>query len=252
MKKSAKEAMKEILEQLKTSEVDNDNLLKGHRIDQYTDMIQNHNTILVLNEEVMSKILSFSNANNESNYREFGTYFYGKNIDNIIYISGYTGTDFEEADGLYEKGAVEVTQRILQEMDILTSKIENPYNVVVHFHTHPDHIKNKQGEIIVPSFKLYSENDLYSYAYHQVYMQPENNPVVYIGGMSCNNNGSPRINFVFYDIEEQAFCNINNIYYLEKDNLCKIENFSLLDTKVMDDDETSKINKRIRIITDKQ
>ena len=140
MKKSAKEAMKEILEQLKTSEVDNDNLLKGHRIDQYTDMIQNHNTILVLNEEVMSKILSFSNANNESNYREFGTYFYGKNIDNIIYISGYTGTDFEEADGLYEKGAVEVTQRNLQEMDILTSKIENPYNVVVHFHTHPDHI----------------------------------------------------------------------------------------------------------------
>ena len=249
MKDSAKIAMNEIDERLKTEEVDNDDLLKGHRIDQHDDMLQNNYVNLVLGENVISKILSFASANNKNNYREYGTYFYGKMIGNIIHITGYTGTDFEMSDGVYSKGAVAVTKKNLQEIEILTSKIENPYNVVIHFHTHPDYVKDSNGQLIKPSSNLFSENDLYSYAYHQVYMQHKNNPVVYIGGMSSNKDGIPEINFVFYDIDKKAFWNINNIYYFLKGNLCKLEAGSLVEAKVVDEETKEYIDKKIgRII----
>lgn len=248
MKESAKVAMNEIVERLKTVEVDNDNLLEEHRIDHHTDMIQNDYVNLVLGEDVIRKILSFVAANNESNYREFGTYFYGKKIENTIYVTGYTGTDFEESDGVYSKGAVDVTEKNILELEMLTSKIANPYNVVIHFHTHPDYVKDSSGNLIKPASNLFSENDLYSYAYHQVHMQHKNNSVVYIGGMSSNKNGVPEINLVFYDPEKELFCNINKIFYFMKNNLCKIENDSLVDTKVVDDNVKTDIDNKIRRI----
>lgn len=245
MKESAKVAMSEIIKKLKTEEVDNNNLLEEHRIDQHTDMLQNNYVNLVLGEDVIGKILSFVTSNGENNYREYGTYFYGKMIDNIIYVTRYTGTDFEAADGKYSKGAVDVTKKNLDELEKLTSIISNPYNVVIHFHTHPDYVKDKNGQIIKPASNLFSENDLYSYAYHQVYLQHKNNPVVYIGGMSSNKNGVPEINFVFYDIEKKAFWNINKIFYFMKGNLCKLENGSLVETKVANNDEKYDIDNKI-------
>ena len=105
-----------------------------------------------------------------------------------------------------------LVKKSLKELEILTQKIENPYNIVVHFHTHSSYGINNNGDLIKPASNLYSENDLYLYAYHQVYMQPNNNPVIYLGSLLFNSLNDVEINFVFYDSINLEFCNLTNIY----------------------------------------
>lgn len=241
----AKQALKEINEKLKNSEVDNDNLLMGHRINHKKDMEQICNVKVILSEEIILKIVEFANQNHEQNYREFGTYFYGRMINNIIYISGYTGTDFCLSDGVYNNGAVDVSEKSLKELESLTQKIENPYNIVVHFHTHPSYVINNNGVLIKPASNFYSENDLYSYAYHQVYMQPNNSPVIYLGGLIFNNLNSAEINFVFYDSINHEFCNLTNMYYLMNNNIYKINNGIMTDNSIISGKEKVKIKENI-------
>lgn len=129
-----------------------------------------------------------------------------------------------------------------------TDENPNPFNIVMHFHTHPDHVKDKEGNIITPASLLYSENDLYSYAYHQKYLQPNsNNSVIFLGGLLPANNGHPQINCVYYDIIKKNFVNIPNIYYIYKNNVCKFNNNQIDENIVISKEESQIIKAKVKI-----
>ena len=234
MNKDAKQAMDLINKKLVSSKVDNNSLLKGHRIDQRKDFTKKSIKI-IFNEKTSKKLLNMVKKVLETDFAEYGTYFYGNVYDDFIYIDDVY-SDFQLSDGLYENGAVEVTEQNLKELDMKTERslTENPCNVVMHFHTHPDHVQDKRGNILTPASSLMSEQDLYSYGYHQLYLQPTSkNPVLYIGGMLAKNYNKPQFNIVFYDIERQCFYNLNNIYLVQNQELIKVDNYNFINSKVL-------------------
>ena len=246
---NATNALSDINERLKNKEVDNNNLLAGHRINHKTDLEQLETSKVVFSEHAFKKIIDFMNKTITNDFTEFGTYFYGKVLNNILYIEGYL-SDFEHSDGIYESGAVEVTDKNLEELDLMTEKTDenpNPFNIVMHFHTHPDHIKDKNGNIITPASLLYSENDLYSYAYQQKYLQPNSsNSVIFLGCLLPANNGNPQINCVYYDIIKENFVNIPNIYYMFKNEVHKFNNNKIDDNITISKEEAQKIKSKVK------
>lgn len=113
MSADAKNALSKINERLKSKVVNNDDLLTGHRINHKTDLEQLETAKVVFSEHAFKKIIDFMNKTVTNDFTEFGTYFYGKMLNNILYIEGYL-SDFAHADGIYESGAVEVTDKNLE------------------------------------------------------------------------------------------------------------------------------------------
>ena len=253
MTKDAKDAMKLINEKLKTMTIDDD-YIEGHRIDQRKDF-KKINTKIVFNERCTNKLLSFIDLVLNTDYREYGTYFYGNLCGNLIYIDDFY-SDFQLADGLFKNGAVDVTKQNLEELDNKTekSKTKNPCDVVMHFHTHPDHVIDESGSVIDPASQLMSEQDLYSYGYHQKYLQPvSNNPVVFIGGMISKNNNNPEFSIVFYDDIRKCFFNIgDNIYLTHNSELSKLDNKGLNNYFGVPQEISDKIKTRILELKNKE
>ncbi len=249
MSASAQSALSEITKRLKNKEVEDD-LLTGHRINHKTDLEQLQTAKVVFSEHAFKKLIDFMNKIINNDFTEYGTYFYGKVLNNILYIEGYL-SDFAHSDGIYASGAVDVTNKNLKELELMTEKTEenpNPFNVVMHLHTHPDHIKDENGNIIIPKSRLYSENDLYSYAYQQKYLQPDSkNSVIFLGALVSANNGHPQINCVYYDITKENFVNIPNIYYMYKNNVHKFNNNQIDNNIVISEEESQKIKSKINI-----
>lgn len=250
-----KKALKDINDLLKHEAVDNNNLLTGHRINHKTDLEQLDNAKIVFSEPAFKKLVNIINDAINNDFTEYGTYFYGDVLQNVLYIE-YSLSNFESSNGIYKSGAVDVTEKNLKEMSFMTEKTSNnhnPFNIVMHFHTHPDHIKDFYGNILTPSSLLYSENDLYSYAYQQKYLQPtSNNPVIFLGCLVATNYGNPQINCVLYDERKQNFINIPNIYYINNDKVFKFNNVGIMNDIPTSQQEIHEIKERIRSLKDEK
>lgn len=230
MTRQGKFEMAQILERLKTSVVDNENLMTGTGIDQRVDF-KRFKTKIVFSEKASKKLLSMVKSVINTDFREFGVYFFG-NIDNgFIYFDDF-GSDFELADGVYENGVVNVSEKNLKELDKKTEKAytDNPCNAVMHFHTHPNRvIENEIPKTIHPL--VMSQNDLYCYAFHQKYLQPQShNHVAYTGGMLAKNHNKPEFSIVVFDNENECFYYINNIFVIINGKLMRVDNKDFLNT----------------------
>lgn len=229
MTKQGKFEMAQILARLDTSIVDN-NLLKGTSINQRTDF-QKINTKIVFSEKASKKLLSLVKNVISTDSREYGVYFFGNIYDGIVYFDDF-GSDFELADGVYENGAVEVTPQNLKELDQKTEKefTDKPCNTVMHFHTHPDTMY-ENGEPVVIHPLVMSQNDLYSYGFHQKYLQPNSgNKVVYLGGMLSKNHNKPEFSIITFDTIEEDFYYMNNIFLFMNDELVRVDVNNFLNT----------------------
>lgn len=222
--------MAQILARLETSVVNNNNLLKGTSINQREDF-KKLKTKIVFGEKASKKLLSLVKEVKNTDAREYGVYFFGNIYDGIVYFDDF-GSDFELANGIFENGAVEVTPQNLKELDQKTEKeyTDKPCNAVMHFHTHPDTMyENGEPTIIHPL--VMSQNDLYSYGFHQKYLQPNSgNKVVYLGGMLSKNHNRPEFSVVTFDLKEEEFYYMNNIFLYMKDKLERIDVSNFLNT----------------------
>ena len=222
--------MAQILNKLETSYVDNNNLLKGVSIDQRTDL-KKLNTKIVFSEKASKKLLSMVKNVARTDSREYGVYFFGNTYNGFIYFDSY-GSDFELSDGVYENGAVDVTPQNLEELEQKIEKrfTDKPCNSVMHFHTHPDTIFiNGVSAEIHPL--VMSQNDLYSYGYHQKYLQPTSgNKVLFLGGMLSKNHNSPEFSIVTFDPVEEEFYYINNIFLVDNGELIRVDDKNFLNT----------------------
>ena len=225
MDKYAIQAMNMINEKLTSNLVNNDDLISTHRIDQRQDFTKVA-TKVVFSEKATKKLIEFLIKVLNTDFREYGTYFYGKLYDGFIYFDDFL-SDFQLADGLFANGAVDVTDQNLHELELKTEKkyTSTPCNAVMHFHTHPDQVLDKNGNPFKPCSLFMSEQDLYSYGYHQLYLQPlSNNYVIFIGGMLSKNNNHPEFNIVYYNPYKKCFYNLNDIYLIRDEKLVKVDN----------------------------
>lgn len=219
MKYAAIQALKMINDELKTNIIRRDVTFEECRIDHKQDMVQDNVTNVVLSQKVFNKICDFVSESSKRNFREFGTFFYGRAVNGMLYISEYTGSDFAIIDDRFENCCVAPTIQNVNELDKLVSyeQTSYPYNVAVHFHLHPQYAKSN-GVIYRPYSDYYSEQDLYSYGYQQLYRQPVDNKVLYLGGLVSMGGNHPKISFVAYDVNNKEFFNLNNIYFINSNN----------------------------------
>ena len=242
----AKEALGDINRVLASRKIPS-SYLNQARIDHTTDMNSFYASV-VFNERCTMKLLQ-SECYTKKNQVEAGTFFYGKVRGNTLYIDTYL-SDFEHADGVYRNCAVDVTDHNLKELDLMTEKSEfnqHPYNVVVHFHTHPSVVINRNGVPITPNTFRYSEQDLYTYGYLQKYSQPvSDNFVLFIGGLMGINDERTQISMVFYDAVRKDFFNISNIYFLSNGELHKFNNFDITNSKKIEDTSGIKLMKELK------
>lgn len=222
--------MAQILNKLETNVVDNDNLLTGVSINQRTDF-NRLNAKIVFNERTTKKLKSMVTNVTNTDSREYGVYFFGNICNGIFYFDDF-GSDFALANGVYENGAVDVTQQNLKELDEKTEKkyTNNPCNAVMHFHTHPDTIyENGVPAVIHPL--VMSQNDLYSYGFHQKYLQPNSgNTVRYLGGMLSKNHNKPEFNVVTFDVSREEFFYMNDVFIVENGKLKRVDVNNFLNT----------------------
>ena len=222
--------MAQILYRLETSAVNNNDLLTGTNINQRTDF-QKLNTKIVFGEKASKKLISMVKDVVKMDSREFGVYFFGHTYDGFVYFDDF-GSDFALSDGVYENGAVEVTPQNLEELDQKTemSLTDKPCNVVMHFHTHPDTMY-KNGIPVAIHPLVMSQNDLYSYGYHQKYLQPNSgNKVLYLGGMLSRNHKKPQLNVVTFATDTEEFYYINNIFLVKNGKLIRVDENNFLNT----------------------
>lgn len=222
--------MAQILNRLETSVVDNNNLLQGTSINQRTDF-KKISTKIVFSEKASKKLLSIVKSVISTDSREYGVYFFGNVYNGFVFFDDY-GSDFALADGVYENGAVDVTPQNLEELDQKTEKryTDKPCNAVMHFHTHPDTIyENGVPAVIHPL--VMSQNDLYSYGFHQKYLQPESgNKVLYFGGMLSKNHNSPEFSIVTFDADNEEFYYMNDIFLVDNGELIRVDDNDFLNT----------------------
>ena len=242
----AKEALRVINTRVATDVIPNDTLNEA-RIDHTTDMNKFHVSV-VFNERCLKKIIKMNNETRRE-LAEHGTFFYGRIKDNTLYIEEYL-SDFEKADSEFVEAAVNVTDRNMKEVSLLTEHSmvnTKPYNVVVHFHTHPAYVISKGFRVFKPNTTRYSEQDLYTYAYMQKYRQPTTgNAVLFTGGLLAVDEERSQISMVFYDAVRKDFFNINNLYYMFHDELYKFNNFDITQSKKIEDTSGIKLMKELK------
>jgi len=241
-----KETLSKINQLLTTTTIP-DTELKGSHIDHTTDMNKFHVSI-VFNEKCVQKIIEMRNKTSNE-LVEYGTFFYGRIKGNTLLIENYL-SDFERADSEFVDAAVNVSERNISEKELLTEYSElnqNPYNVVVHFHTHPAYGITKNHEVIKPNTTRYSDQDLYSYGYLQKYHQPKtNNFILFIGGLLAADVNRTQISAVYYDEFRKDFFNINNIYYYYHGELFKFNNYDIEQSRKIEDTSGVKIMKGLK------
>ena len=244
----AQAALAEINELLKSPRVDNNHLLTGCRIDHKTDLEQLTTACVVFGAKAFSKLVGIMNECRAYDCTEFGTYFYGRALGDVLYIEKYS-SDFAHSDGIYQSGAVEVTYQNFEELRTMTERTvnnPNPYNIVMHVHTHPDRVKDAYGNTVIPQSLRYSENDLYSYGYQQLYLQPKSgNPVVFLGLLIPANYKHPQIHCVFYDVNKQNFVNLPNIFYRYNNINHKFNNDDVTTNIAISKEEDQKIKSKL-------
>ena len=242
----AKGALRVINSRLETDVIPSEEL-HGSRIDHTTDMNKFHVSV-VFNERCLKKLIQMNNATRKE-LIEYGTFFYGRIKNNTLYIETYM-SDFERANSEFVEAAVNVTDRNLKEKEMLTEHSElntNPYNVVVHFHTHPAYAITEDYRAVKPNTTRYSDQDLYTYGYLQKYHQPESgNVVLYIGGLLAVDDDRSQISMVFYDKVRKDFFNINNLYYIFHGQLFKFNNFDITKSEKIEDTSGIKLMKELK------
>lgn len=240
------QALFEINARLKSREIPADEM-KQARVDHTTDMSKFHVSVL-FSEKCFKKLIEMNN-DTANNLRENGTFFYGRIKGNTLFIVDYK-SDFIRTDGIYKNAAVNVSERNMLEKIVLTEKTKRnpqPYNVVVHFHTHPAYVVNDSNKIIKPNTTRYSDQDLYSYGYLQKYHQPKTeNIIIYTGGLLAVDNSRSQISMVYYDPVKKDFFNINNIYYGYKGELFKFNNQDISKSKKIEDTSGIKLMKELK------
>ena len=242
----AKEALKVINQRVATDIIPKDELTEA-RIDHTTDMNKFHVSV-VFNERCLKKLIKMNNETRRE-LSEHGTFFYGRIKGNTLCIVEYM-SDFEKANTEFVEAAVNVTDRNMKEVSLLTEHSmlnSNPYNVVVHFHTHPAYVITKGFKVFKPNTTRYSEQDLYEYAYMQKYCQPKfGNAVLYTGGLLAVDEDKSQISMVFYDAVRKDFFNINNLYYMYHDELFKFNNFDITKSEKIEDTSGIKLMKELK------
>ena len=244
--KKALEALREINTLLRTANIPSKELPDA-RIDHTTDLAPFYVSI-VFTERCLKRIIEMNNATRK-NLVEYGTFFYGRLTGKTLYIDNYL-SDFEKADSVFVEAAVNVTKRNMKEKEMLTEKSElntNPYNVVVHFHTHPAYGITSDHKVFKPNTTRYSDQDLYTYAYLQKYHQPKSeNRIFFIGGLLGVDNDRSQISAVFYDLGTKDFYNIEGIYYIYHNELFKFNNFDIANSKKIEDTSGIKLMKELK------
>lgn len=100
----------------------------------------------------------------------------------------------------------------------------------MHFHTHPDTIYENGVSIVIHPLVM-SQNDLYSYGFHQKYLQPDSgNKVLYLGGMLSKNHNRPELSIVTFDTDNEEFYFINNIFLVDNGELIRVDDKNFLNT----------------------
>jgi hypothetical protein len=159
-------------------------------------------------------------------------------------------SDFEKSDGLYKNCSVDITEKNMRELDMMTeySSFNNhPYNIVVHVHTHPPVVINEHGVPITPNTFKYSEQDLYSYGYMQKYCQPiTNNFVLFLGCLFAVDKERTQISIVHYDKVRKDFYNVSNIYFIHEGELYKFNNYNVENSRKIDDTTGIKLMKELK------
>lgn len=243
---AANQALRDINHLLATSDV-GEIELKDSRVDHTRNMSPFHVSV-VFNEKCFKKILAFNNATSNT-LVEYGTFFYGRIKGNTLYIEDYK-SDFARCDGVFVDDAVCVTERNMFEKIVLTEKTKknpNPYNVVVHFHTHPAYGITENYEAYKTCTTRYSDQDLYSYGYLQKYRQPKSeNIIIYLGGLLAVDDGRTQISMVYYDPKKKDFYNVSNIYYMCNGNLIKFNNYDITRSKKIEDTSGIRLMKELK------
>jgi hypothetical protein len=239
------QALKEINNMLKTKVISN-NELRDARIDHTTNMGKCYVSV-VFNEKCFKKLIEFNNKT-RSTLTECGTFFYGRMKGNTIYVEDFF-SDFELGQGEFADASVHVTNRNLQEKKLLTERSEvnhNPYNVVIHFHTHPSYGITDEYQVIKTKTTRYSDQDLYTLAYLQKNHQPtSNNVIVFSGGLLAVDDCRTQISMVYYDLIRKDFYNMDNIYYMYQDKLFKFNNYDITRSKQLDESNCIKLKKEL-------
>jgi hypothetical protein len=241
----ALQALTEINGLLKTKAVSN-NKLNQARVDHTTDMAPFYVSV-IFNEKCFKKIMKLAETTSKS-FTETGTFFYGRVKDNSLIIEGYA-SDFELANDNCFDVSVNITKRNILEKVILTEKTKknpNPYNVVVHFHTHPSYGINDKNEVFKTKTTRYSDQDLYTIGYLQKYHQPSSdNIVIYTGGLLAADDARIQLSMIYYDVARKDFYNIKNIYYMSNGQFYKFNNYDISKNEELDETNTIKLQKTL-------
>ena len=237
------EALREINGLLKTAQVSNGQL-KDARVDHTINMNKFHVSV-IFSEKCFKKIIEFNNLTNHE-LIEHGAFFYGRVKGNSILVEDYF-SEFEHTQGEFIDAAVHVTEKNLKEKQLLTEKStinQNPYNVVIHFHTHPAYGIRADHQVLKTNTTRYSDQDLYTIGYLQKYHQPvSDNFVIYTGGLLAVDDGRTQISMIYYDPGKKDFFNINNLYYMYGDQLYKFNNYDITRSEKLDKTNTVKLMK---------
>ena len=237
------EALREINGLLKTAEVSN-GVLQDARVDHTTNMNKFH-VSLIFSEECFKKIIDFNNSTN-SELIEHGAFFYGRVKGNTIYVTKCF-SEFAHTEGQFFDAAVQITDANWREKKFLTENSamnDRPYNIVVHFHTHPAYGIRSNYEVVKTNTTRYSDQDLYTIGYLQKYHQPTtNNFVIFLGGLLAVDDRRSQISVIYYDPVRKDFFNISNLYYEYEGKVFQFNNYDITQSKKVSDTNAVKLMK---------
>lgn len=174
---------------------------------------------IIFSEEAYVRLLQLLNKQ-----ENIGSYFYGKISNNLVYIS-ISISDYEIRRRKNYNSVISAKKENLDELKFMTEKsdaLKNPFNAVVDFRVYESDDNNQEVGTD------YTDSDLYSYAYQQLYMQPKSkNSVIYFGMISVKERGAYKLRCVFYDALECTFIRATNIYYLRNNEIYRFNNDSV-------------------------
>lgn len=169
---------------------------------------------IILTGEVFQKILDLLKAT-RTTMLEHGLFFYGhKTSENLLLIDDVAQFEFETGEK-----EVFIGRDLAYEM---LSKIENGYDIVLHFHTHPSYENC--------CFRNFSDQDLYLYGFCQSRFDFRRRGVSFLGGMGCSFDLSGELKFVSYDERLRQYFKINDVYYSDQSDFMKIGSLDSIPT----------------------
>lgn len=246
MKLSANEITEQIKSKINSVSDINEIVFIDYSLDHNKDIKQSKKIKVVFGEEAFFKITSLMYKTIDDDEIEYGAFFSGNIYDDIIYINDYT-SDFSHRNGMYNRGNIFITNENLCELDKKIEKTINnqtPNDVVIHFSTHPLHVRNQYGKVNSYYSSLYSNQELYTYANLQKNMQPvTDNKIMYLGAMIAINNNQPQISCIYFDEVEEEFVNLMDLYYIYDNCINKLNRNDLFNVEKITKEECKKLEK---------